>query len=356
MRTLPRWVIILLAAVLVGLVALNLYAGFSSSPTSTTWISADEYPLQLNGSLGVVGQSCIDSAGYVYCIGGENTNNTPTSSIYYTPASATGVGNWTLSANPYPQPIDFESCVASSGYAYCVGGSHDYAGDDTAATYYAPLLPTGVGPWNATTSYPVPIDALACSAASGEIYCVGGENQTEGTSATTAITSSVWYAPLSSSGIGGWSRAADYPAGYYFPACTSLGSYVYCVGGENASEDPVNATYYSYVSSSGMGAWTAGPAFPVPTIAESCTTSFSSVYCVGGLQSGGATASAVYFSDVSSTGMGPWETAPSYPAEVATDCVGNAGFVLCVGGYDSSSGATAASYFALLNGSTSSSS
>src|SRR5208282_5187135 len=175
-----------------------------------------------------------------------------------------------------------------SVYVYCIGGTHNSNGDDTAASYYATLSPSGVGAWAPTTQFPVAIDAPSCVSAAGNLYCMGGENETSGTNSTTAISRSVWYAPISSSGVGTWSASAVYPAGIYFPSCSSLGSYVYCVGGENSQYAPQNATYYSYVTPSGMGAWAAAPDYPIQAIAESCVTSDSSIFCVGGLESGGS--------------------------------------------------------------------
>ena len=357
LRKLPRSVLVLLVVVVVALVLISLYSGLSGPSTSGSWISAYSYPLKAAGVPGVVGQACVESAGYAYCVGGEDFNDDPTSSVYYAPISSSGVGNWTLSANPYPMAIVFQACATSSGYVYCVGGTKDSQGDDTAASYYAPLSPAGAGPWVASTPYPVAVDALSCVTAAGGIYCVGGENETAGTSASAVITNSVWFAPVSAQGIGAWSQSVGYPAGIYYPNCTGAGSYVYCVGGENAKDDPQNATYYSYVTSSGMGAWAAAPGYPIQTIGESCATSYSVVYCVGGFQSGGATTAAVYSASVTSSGMEQWKPAPSYPLGVATDCVAGEGYVYCIGGYSSSTGEpTGDSYYAVLNGGTSGSS
>ena len=355
MRALPRSLVIVLAIVLVGLIALTLYSSFSTPSSSGPWHKTYSYPLQTGGVPGVVGQSCVESAGYVYCIGGQDANSVPTSAVYYAPASTVGVGNWTLSANPYPQPIVFESCSSASGYVYCVGGTHDANGDDTADSYYATLSPSGVGAWTQTTQFPIAIDAPSCSSAVGNLYCVGGENETSGTNSTTTNSRSVWYAPISPSGIGTWSPTAVYPAGLYFPSCSSLGSYVYCVGGENAQESPQNATYYAYVTPSGMGAWASAPDYPIQAIAESCVTSDASLFCIGGLQSGGASTGSVYYAGISSSGLGPWQSASSDPAGAATDCVADAGFLYCVGGFNSNSGVTGDSYYALLNATASSS-
>ncbi len=350
MQTLPRKVIILLAVVLVGLVAISAYSQLAAPSSTGPWKQSFEYPLVVGGTSAVVGQSCVDSAGYVYCVGGEGANQNPTNSVYYSPASSVGVGNWTASANPYPQAITFESCASASGYVYCVGGQKDSSADDTNSSYYAPLTPSGVGPWASSTPYPVPIDALSCVASVGDLYCMGGENETSGTNSTTTLTGSVWFAPISSSGVGTWTQAADYPARVFFPSCTGLGSYVYCVAGEDAQDNPVNSTYYSYVTSSGMGPWTATSGYPIDTLAESCVTSYSLLYCIGGLESGGTTISSVYFASASSASLGQWQAAPSYPLGIATDCVAGPGLLYCVGGYESSNEApTGDSYYALLN-------
>ena len=346
---------IILAIILVGLVAVVLYTTLSAPTNTGPWTQTYTYPLQAGGSSAVVGQSCVDSAGYVYCIGGDDANSNPSSAVYYAEASSSGVGNWTVSANPYPQTIEFESCTTASGYVYCVAGTHDANGDDTNASYYATLSPLGVGPWVETTPFPVATDALSCATTVGDLYCMGGENETTGTNATTTLSSAVWYASVSSTGIGTWKQSADYPVGLYFPSCTSLGGYVYCVGGENAQHVPENATYYAYVTPAGMGPWTAAPDYPIQTIAESCATSYSSIFCIGGLESGGTTTSAVYYASVSSAGLGSWQSAASYPIGVATDCVSNAGLLYCVGGYESSVGPTGNSYYALLNATASSS-
>lgn len=353
MRTLSRNAIIVLAIVLAGLITISVYSQLTTSSSTGPWKQSYPYPVKISGSTGVVGQSCADSAGYVYCVGGENANSPSgynlTNSVYFAAASSLGVGNWTVSANPYPLPISFQSCATASGYLYCVGGTRDASGDDTASSYYAPLTPTGVGPWVSGTPYPVAIDALSCVASVGDLYCIGGENETSGNNSTTSLSSTVWYAPVSSSGIGTWSLAASYPPGVYFPSCTGLGTYIYCVGGENAQYDPENATYYSFVTSLGMGPWTPASSYPTDTIAQSCVASNSNLYCVGGLESGGGTTQAVYFATVSSSTLGPWRAAPSYPETIATDCVSSAGFIYCIGGYDSNTGATGDSYYAMLN-------
>ena len=350
MQTLPRKVIILLAVVLVGLVAISAYSSLAAPSSTGPWKQSFEYPLVVGGTSAVVGQSCVDSAGYVYCVGGEGANQNPTNSVYYSPASSVGVGNWTASANPYPQAITFESCASASGYVYCVGGQKDSSADDTNSSYFAPLTPSGVGPWAPSTPLPGSHRCAPRAWPGWRPLLHGRGERDHGTNSTATLTGSVWFAPISSSGVGTRTQAADYPARVFFPSCTGLGSYVYCVAGEGTQDNPVNSTYYSYVTSSGMGPWTATSSYPIDTLAESCVTSYSLLYCIGGLESGGTTISSVYFASASSASLGQWQAAPSYPLGIATDCVAGPGLLYCVGGYESSNEApTGDSYYALLN-------
>ena len=157
-----------------------------------------------------------------------------------------GIGNWTASANPYPLSVTFQSCVTASGYVYCVGGTHDSTGDDTAASYYAPLSPAGVGSWAAGTPYPVATDALSCVGAVGDIYCVGGENETTGTNSTTALSRSGLVRPRLLVRHRDLEPRSRLSGQSLLPQLLRSGrSYIYCVGGEDAQDNPQNATYYS---------------------------------------------------------------------------------------------------------------
>ena len=83
-------------------------------------------------------------------------------------------------------------------------------------------------------------------AAQGYIYCLGGGG--------------VWYySPLSSSGVGAWTATTtSYPQTQASPACAPSGDYIYCIGG---------ADYYAPILSSGrgLGAWTEHRQLPAPT-------------------------------------------------------------------------------------------
>ncbi|MGD0396851.1 MAG: hypothetical protein ABSB26_08110 [Nitrososphaerales archaeon] len=322
-----------------------------SRTQTASWKPAAGYPLQASDRLGVFAQQCVNSTAYIYCVGGQDANEGPHNSVYTSSAfssPSSNITSWTLDLNLYPQTIDRQSCVASSGYVYCVGGTNDDAGDDTNASYYAPLTSNGVvSAWVATKAFPIPVDSQSCVASSGYIYCVGGFGEALGTNATSFASNFVYYASLSSSGIGSWSKSTSYPAGIFLPSCFAAKGYIYCVGGvDNISGNPVSTDYYAPLSSSGVGAWTQTEAYPIVASNQACAVSSDYVYCVGGAGSN-SYLNAVFFATVSSEGIGAWAQAADYPLGVMTDCVISSGNIYCVGGSSSSSEYSAAYYLSL---------
>jgi len=334
---------------LLALVGLEFYLQSTASTRSVSaWSNMTPYPLETSGTAGVAGQSCVASNGTVYCIGGQDFTGGPHSTVYSAPLTSTGVGRWTNDTNAYPQEVMFQSCVADSSYVYCVGGVYDSTADDVPYAYYAPLTPSGVGAWKQTTSYPVPVDTESCVASSGYIYCIGGENQTSGTNSTSVPSNSDWFAKISPSGIGNWITATAYPQGIYFPVCTSLGGYVYCVGDEARSGEAQTAGYYSAISPEGLGVWTATTAYPIGDAGQSCVVSSSDLFCVGGWTGGTAHTTSVYYAQLTPGGIGNWQAASDYPVGVLTTCVGSLGYIYCFGGSQGSSGPTDSDYYGQL--------
>jgi hypothetical protein len=322
--------------------------------SGSPWKTAAEYPLQISDAIGVSAQQCVNSTAYVYCIGGQDVSGGPRNAAYTSSAISSSSGNityWAPDSSLYPQSIFAQACVTHSGFVYCVGGTYDDAGDDVASSYYAPLSGDGVvGTWAATTAYPVPVDGQYCVASSGYIYCVGGWNEADGTNATSVVSNSVYYASLSSSGIGSWSPSTPYPANTYFPSCFAAGGYIYCLGGVDGNGNAVSADYYAPLSSSGVGTWTQTTAYPLQMVGQACAISSGYVYCVGGVTASDAYADLVYYASISSAGIGTWTQAAYYPVSTWTTCVTSSGNLYCVGGLDNSSaGENGATYYASLD-------
>jgi hypothetical protein len=297
-----------------------------SSGALGPWASTADYPLAANNCAGAAPnlycaqQSCVASSGYIYCVGGESA------STYYSQLSAAGLGPWMRTAD-YPVPIEDESCAVSSGYIYCVGGAVGGADggaiSSTADVYYAPLSSSGIGAWTASTPYPY-VARPQCMIDSGYIYCV---------SANPAETGSpdAYYAPISSSGVGAWTPTAGPPT--FTEGCSSMGGYAYCFGGggcapEAPPSDCYSPSYFAPLTPSGIGPWTTTTELP---------TAVSATYVAAG--------SYIYYlsipafvAAVSADGIGPWQTTTNYPdSSYPSNCVSNGAYLYCASPVASSS-------------------
>ena len=195
------------------------------------------------------------------------------------PVSAQPLNSWS-STTSYPTGIAEQSCVTNSGFIYCVGGTTFPTGI-TDAVFFATISSSGVGPWASTTSYPVPIAEQSCVTNSGFIYCVGGT-----TTSSPFITSAVFFATISSSGVGTWNPTTSYPFPIAEQSCIARASFVYCVGGQanpsGFSPGPTIDVFFAPISSSGVGTWTTTTSYPFPIAEQSCVTRAALTYCVGG--------------------------------------------------------------------------
>jgi N-acetylneuraminic acid mutarotase len=345
-------IIIIVAVVVVVLLVVYAYEA-TLGPGSSPWSQAADYPLTVGGVPAVAGQQCFNSTIYIYCAGGQDADGGPRNNVYSAAVSATShnITSWT-SLNPYPQNADGQSCVAYAGYVYCVGGTHDGTGDDVATSDFAPLNGNGtIGSWTSTTSYPIPTDSMYCAAYSAHIYCVAGNNETDGNQADATPSNSVWYASLSTSGIGSWVQSTAYPANIYFPSCFNYGSYIYCLGGEDINGNTLSTAYYAHLTSTGVGAWTSTTPYPISVLGQACAISSSYIYCVGGAESLGNPASysyAVYYASMSSSGIGAWKQSGPYPLSAGTACVIYSGYMYCVGGFLDNNQNTQSTYYIAL--------
>lgn len=341
-------------AALVGISALLLIGG-TGPGCSSTWSCGASYPSLSVGTYGVAGEQCVAASSYVYCIGGVDPNGLPSNETYAGTISPSGnVTTWAEQASSYPKAISGQGCVASSGYVYCVTGFYDATADDTSSSYYAQIQGNGeLGTWFYATPYPVPTDSISCVTSSSYIYCVGGNNETDGTDGTVAPSSSSWYAELSATGIGSWSKTSTFPANAYLPDCAEDGGYIYCIGGADSGGNPLAGAYYAKLSPEGIGSWVPTSSYPIPDTGQSCAAGGGYIYCVGGGTTGGESLSytnAVYYAPVSSSGIGLWKEGKSYPDGVGTSCFVTTSDIYCVGGFDQSSqGETNAVWYADLS-------
>jgi len=249
------------------------------------------------------GAGCSIYNGYIYCVAG--------SSVYYAPVSSTGVGAWQATTSyptsPYYGGLENAGCSIYNGYIYCAGGT---GSSPFGLVYYAPVSSTGVGAWQATQSLPVYLGNAGCFIYNSYIYCVGAAGS------QSSPSNLVYYEAVSSTGImSKWQATTSYPVDISSPGsdgagCSIYNGYIYCVGSDTS---PYNQVYYAPVSSTGVGAWQATTRYPALMYDEGCSIYNGYIYCVG---TPASTSNLVYYAPVSSTGVGAWQATTSYPVEM----------------------------------------
>jgi hypothetical protein len=295
-------------------------SGLSSTTTPITgelgsWNRTTSYLLPLTS------MSCVTPGEFVYCVGGGDEtaprgsgglNNT-----YDAPLSPTGIGQWT-ETTAYPLPILSPSCVASSGYIYCVSGVAGATNNGTLTpdVFYAPLSPSGIGRWAQTTSFPNPISLPPCFADSGYIYCV-----TQNATGSFLPAGDTYFARLTPAGVGKWTESSQIPSNPL--GCVASGGYAYCFGGLcNNIDVCTDFAYYAPLSSQGIGPWTETNHLP-DTAQDAYAAGSSYLYFF-------ATPDPLVAS-LSSSGIGSWNATTPYPEESPADCFANAGYLYCIG-------------------------
>ncbi|HUI00192.1 MAG TPA: hypothetical protein VLX56_01020 [Nitrososphaerales archaeon] len=285
-----------------------------------SWTPTTSYPSQL------AGDSCVSVGGDVYCVGGFDVNQNSYDDVFDAPVSSSGLGQWLAEPN-YPTAIDSAACVNVTTSVTCVGGEDGPTVLND--VYSATASSEGLGSWSAGASYPNELAAISCVGYSGDVYCVGGFD-----SNGNEVTSS--YYAAASSGVASWTATTAYPLAVDSESCVTISAAIYCVAGETKSgsnqNSPVTNVYYAPLTTLGIGKWVAGPSYPVALAAPSCVAYSSAIYCTGGFDKNQLSSSDTYYWAPLS-GASQWTSATPYPTAVDTSsCVLAQGYVYCVGG------------------------
>lgn len=313
------------------LILLVSMASIAQAESLGAWSATTPYPSQL------AGVGCALVSPDVYCVGGFDTNYNSYDDVNYATVNGSGIGAWST-GTAYPTAVDSASCVNSGSTIYCVGGEDGQAAIDN--VYYSQISSSGApGAWSAAATYPEATVATSCVVYAGYVYCVGGYN------GNGDEVSSSYYATLGSPGIDSWTSTTAYPKALDSESCVASAGYIFCVAGEvdsNGNENtPINSVYYAQLMPSGIGAWSAGPAYPASLAALSCAPYSGYVYCVGGFDINGLSNTDAYYAPVSSSGVGSWTGTTPYPVAIDTSsCVAAAAYMYCVGGVNGLSSTT----------------
>ena len=122
----------------------------------------------------------IVANGFVYVIGGCSNNScagNEVNTVYYAKLNSDGsTGTWSTNTNNLPQVLGLSTSVVTDGYVYVLGG--DNTNVSQSAVYYAKLNSDGsTGVWSTNASaLPQALRRTNSVVANGYVYEIGGQN------------------------------------------------------------------------------------------------------------------------------------------------------------------------------------
>ncbi len=190
---------------------------------------------------------------------------------------------------------------------YYLGGSYTYTVAPVSGVYTETIRGnhyTSFGSWNHNTGISALPGARAghsAEIANGYLYAIGGYSGASG----TQVRDTVYYAKLNGTGgAGAWSTANPLPTTLKYHCSGVANGYLYVWGGDTGSSIS-NAIYYAKLNNDGsLGSWqTSAQTMPTGVASGGCAIVNGRLYSFGGINSAGATTSAVYYAETSKVRM-----------------------------------------------------
>lgn len=213
------------------------YSKLGANGTLGAWSTETTNPLPQ--AIGYAGSVIYNHK--VYVIGGEDSGSANLSTVYYDTFNSNGsLGTWQTATNSLPQGVSALTAVENNGYIYSLGG---FAfGNIIDNVYYAKINSDGsVGAWTDDTANPLPqpVEFEATASNDNYIYSFGGYGN-------PTVVSSAYYAKLNSNGaIASWTTSPNpLPAAEAHAAYAQYNNYAYVLGGSGASGSPTYDTVY----------------------------------------------------------------------------------------------------------------
>ncbi len=318
---------------------------------AATSITTPTSPSNGNGTLGswsnanampsaIYLHSAVVNNGYIYTTGGYNGN--PTSTVFYAPMNSTGsIGAWQTTA--LPSAFNSLSAVVNNGYIYTTGGYNFINGGATSTVFYAPINSTGsIGAWSTTIPLPSTLSHHSAVVNNGYLYITGGN-------ASGTITSTVFYAPITSTGsLGAWSTTTPLPSAIDDHSAVVNNGYIYTTGGTTGVV--TSTVFYAPINSTGsIGAWATTTPLPSTIYQHSSVVYNGYIYTTGGNVGGGVVTSTVFYAPITSTGsIGAWQKTTALPSAIyGLSAVINNGYIYTTGGQTSAPTSTV--FYAPIN-------
>jgi hypothetical protein len=284
-----------------------------------------------------------NATGYIYCIGTRAA--VPHNQTHYAPLYANGsIGQWE-NTTTYPYYRYGMACFDyNNSQVFCWPAGKALplnTSFNLKVIYHASLTANGIGNWIATTPYPIPKSETLCAPYNNHIYCVGAGDIVGNFGSMPNINGTLsYYSTISSNGIGNWTPTTPYPVPLFAAGCWSqapYNGYLYCTGNgyHNATVGTTyeNRTYHAQILQNGsLGQWKLiSSTFPA-VASGGCFSYNDTYYCFGPIVGKGTLT--YYAKILSNHTLGPWNQSEALPEQhQAVPCVLNnyTGYVYCLG-------------------------
>ena len=261
----------------------------------------------------------------------------------YLQFSATEVGSW-LTSTVLPQTLSGHKIVSwTDRYAYLIGGFNGLSYSNS--VYYAPVSGSGVGTWASQNSLPAALRDPAVVVGNNTIFVLGGRDGSQ-------VYNTIYYAPINPNGtLGAWQTSAvSLPVNLWGHSAVYNKGYLYVAGGSSSMTltTAINNVYFAKVKvDNTLSTFSAGTALPAARNRNSMVTYNGNLYVLGGYDNTGTRASSVYIATAGLNGaIGAWSSGTSLPVAISNHAsVATNGIITIMAG-ETASGLTNTVYFA----------
>ena len=250
-------------------------APVTSSTTVGAWVRLDDVTSGLPDAARY-GHKIILVGSKIYLVGGYNTSSVLSATI----GTDGSISGWAQEAYSVPAGI-FLGSVFVKNNRITVAGGYANGWTPSAAVYSAPIDSTtgAIGQWSANSqSLPFTVSEAALSVIGDDVYLIGGYHG--GTLTGAAVKATVGEDGLA----GSWATVSGLtiPTPTRRAAAVTVNSSIYYIGGQDSGGTPATANYVSVISSGTPGAWSATDSSSVGLSGNSLAVANSLLVSIGG--------------------------------------------------------------------------
>jgi hypothetical protein len=202
-----------------------IYRATFQSAGNTTWTSYSPLPDSVSD------HAMVCTGEHMYVFGGRKAG-IPADKIYYAPINSDGTpGTWAESSVNLPQPLWGHTAIYTNGYIYILGGSNSNIETTALNTvYFAKIagIDGGLSPFTATTALPAARNNHSAILYNNNLVVIGGHDNS-GTKSGT-----VYYADLNLDGtLNAWMTGTSLSVNISHHSSTCLNGLITVIGGED---------------------------------------------------------------------------------------------------------------------------